>query len=78
MPPLVGTSGDRVRVSETGKNRPGLEVPLANEDAGTLQRTDRLAEVTLSEGHAAETCQGLRKREWVVGALRNPQGLLGM
>ena len=78
MPPLAGTSGEGVRISEAGKNRPGLEVPLANEDAGMLQRTDGLVDVTLSEGHAADTGQGLRKREWVVGAFRNPQGLLGM
>jgi len=78
VPPLAGTSGECVRISEAGKNRPGLKVPLANKDAGMLQRTDGLAEVTLSEGHTPETGQGLRKREWVVGALRNPQGLLGM
>ena len=78
MPPLAGSPGERVRLSETGKNRPGLQVPLAYEDAGALQRSDGLVEATLSKGHAPETGQGLRKREWVVGALRNPEGLLGM
>ena len=78
VPTLGHTCGERACVSETGKNRPGLQVPLTGEEACALQRTNSLVEIALSKVHATDARQGLGKSEWVVSAFRNPEGLLRM
>ena len=77
-PPLVCAPGERARVSETGENRPRLEVPLTGEAARALQSIDGLVEITQSEGHATNARQGLGKCVRVVSAFRDPECLLGM
>jgi hypothetical protein len=77
-PSLERTLGERVRVSETSEDRPGLEVPRTNEGARAFQRIDGPVEITLGEGHAPDARQGLGKGEWVVSAFRDPECLLGM
>ncbi len=70
--------GDRPRVSEAGENRPRLEVPLVGDPARTFQGIDGAIEVALSEGHSTHARQRLGESEWVVGAFRDPERLLGM
>ncbi len=71
-PPLVGTSGERTRVSQTGENRPGPEIPLTGEGARALKGIDGLVEITPRESHSTNARQGLGKRVWVVCPFRNP------
>ena len=77
-PSLERAPGERVRVSETSEDRPGLEVPRTNEGARAFQRVDGQVEVTLGEGHATEARQGFGESEWVVSAFRDPERLPGI
>ena len=72
------TRGERVRISETSKHCPGLEIPRTNEDPRALQRIDGSVEITLSEAYASDARQGLGQSEWVVSAFGDPECLLGM
>lgn len=78
VPPLVGSPGERARVSQSGENCPGSEVPLTSEGARALQDIDGLIEITQSEGHATHAGQGLGQRVWVVCAFRDPERVLRM
>src|SRR5713101_920565 len=78
VPPLVSTPGERARVSQTGENRPGPEIPLTTEGASALKDIDGLVDITPSEGNATNARQGLDKRVWVVSPFRNPECLLSM
>src|SRR5262245_2349899 len=40
---------EHVRVTETGKHSPGLQMPFDDEDARTLQRREGLLEISLGE-----------------------------
>src|SRR6202795_2013752 len=75
---LERTPGERVCVSETSEDRPGLKIPRVNEAARAFQRIDGSLEITLGEGHAPDARQGLGKGEWVVSAFRDPECLPGM
>src|SRR6266568_3028599 len=78
VPTLVRTGGKRVRISETSKDCPGLEIPFTDEDPCPLQRIDGSLEITLSEAHATDARQSLGKSERMVSAFRNPECLPSM
>jgi hypothetical protein len=78
VPTLARTRGECVCVSETGKGRPGLEVPLTADGSCPLKRIDGPVEITLSKGYATDARQGLGEREWVISAFGDPECLLGM
>src|SRR5436309_2370589 len=65
-------------MSEASDDRPGLEVPPAEEDARTLQHLDRSVDVSLRERDAREPRQRLGEREGMVRAFRDPECGLGM
>src|SRR5258705_46230 len=65
--PSIGkTRGQRVRVSQSRNGRPWLELPLSAECESALQRTDRVVEVALREGHATECGESFHEGERMV------------
>jgi hypothetical protein len=78
IPTLGRTRGDCARVSETGEDRPGLEVRRNGEDARALQRIDGPTEITPSEAYARDAREGFGKSERVVSVFRDPECLLRM